>query len=285
MQFPTPYYNVLTIPTNKNSGARIVIDGVHGVIIEYNAANQIVGSWAITAGNDGQGNTFPDGFDSNSGGSGAQDVNMLNGQILFRVKNLTTTDGFVRDFGGNMSIGSSQIGAGDTNAILILQSKNQSDDGLHPEAVFVQRLQLQDEFGNPGFAVPVDPATPNADESFHNFGFAGAGGTLWSYGGSGIHPGYRLLNDKAQMVLTGRFKVPTGGPVAGQAMTTATAAAYQPNTVQSVAAAVITGLNPNSYVRCFYGANGVLNLGGPVAALAAGDVIEILSQHIDLAAT
>lgn len=285
MQFPTPYYNILTIPTNKNSGARIVIDGVHGAIIEYNALNQIVGSWAIAAGNDGHGQTFPDGFDSNSGGSGAEEVNMLNGQVLFRVKNLTTTDGAVEDFGGTMNLKSSMVGAGDTNAILVLQSKNESNDGLHPEAVFLQRVQLQDEFGNPGFVVPVDPATPNADESFHNFAFAGSGATLWSYGGSGVHPGYRLLNDKEQMVLTGRFTIPTGGAVAGQAMTQATISAYRPNAVQSVAATVITGTSPNSFVRCFYGVNGVLSLGGPVAALGAGDVIEVLSQHIDLLAT
>lgn len=62
MQGPDALLNILTIPPGATSGARIVIDGTRGAIFIYNAANQLVGSWSGTAGNDGLGNNYPADF-------------------------------------------------------------------------------------------------------------------------------------------------------------------------------------------------------------------------------
>lgn len=62
MQGPNALLNVLTIPPGATSGARIVLDGTRGAIFIYNAANQLVGSWSGTAGNDGLGNNYPADF-------------------------------------------------------------------------------------------------------------------------------------------------------------------------------------------------------------------------------
>jgi hypothetical protein len=48
----------LTIPFGATTGERIVLDGVHGVILLYNSANQLVASYAPINGSDGKGSTY-----------------------------------------------------------------------------------------------------------------------------------------------------------------------------------------------------------------------------------
>lgn len=42
MEFPVPSVSIFTIPTGATSGQRIVIDGTTGLILVYNASNQLV---------------------------------------------------------------------------------------------------------------------------------------------------------------------------------------------------------------------------------------------------
>lgn len=56
------YLAVLILPGGATSGARLVLDGIRDAILEYNAANQLVGSWAASGGNDGLGNDYDQGF-------------------------------------------------------------------------------------------------------------------------------------------------------------------------------------------------------------------------------
>jgi hypothetical protein len=56
------YQAVLILPGGATSGARLVLDGTRDAILEYNAANELVGSWAASAGNDGLGNNYPQGI-------------------------------------------------------------------------------------------------------------------------------------------------------------------------------------------------------------------------------
>ena len=242
----------------------------------------LVFSSTQATGTDQYGNVFKKGITSYNTGTG--NIVRLDTGAVFFTSTGSVTDGQVGDFGGTLNLRSIKATAADVACSMTLQSKINSFDGASPEIVAFNRIQLQNGIGNPGFVVNMDPNNPTADESFHHFAFAGAGATLWSAAPTGINPGYRLLADLGKMELAGRFVIPTGGPVGGQAMTIGLNAPYRPANVQSVAATVITGANPNSFVRCFYSTGGVLALGGPVAALAAGDVIEVMAADIDLIA-
>jgi hypothetical protein len=102
-----------------------------------------------------------------------QTITIEDGVISFTGPGITTA-GFLSDLGGTMQMFSAMVGAGDLSAGLILQSKNESDDGLAPELVIPERVQLQDPFGNPGVIRVSDPAVPNQDESWHSLGALGA---------------------------------------------------------------------------------------------------------------
>jgi hypothetical protein len=255
-------------------------------LVMYTSAGGALGtqsvSLATAATTDQYGNGIRAGLASYSGAN--RIAVLIAGQLIFTGLNYHT-DASIGDAGGTLNLISATNAApvGDRAAQMTLQSKNNSFDGLTPEAVFFCRVQLQDGLGNAGFTVPMDPGNPTADESFHHFAFAGAGATLWSSAGT-ITPGYRLLSDRGRMSLIGRFTVPTGGPVGGQAMTIALPNPYQPARVQSVNAWDLTGANANKPIRCFFDAAGVLNFGGPAASAAAGDTIEV-SGEIDLIAT
>jgi len=67
MQFPNNYQQVLIIPTGQNSGQRIVIDGVNGVIETYDANNNLITSIAAVAGTDQYGNQYPQGLSVTEG--------------------------------------------------------------------------------------------------------------------------------------------------------------------------------------------------------------------------
>ncbi len=237
------------------------------------ALGNLVYSITAAAGVDPYGNAFR--AEATDYSAGGQIVQIAAGTILFSAGGVTT-DGFIQDLGGTAQWFSSQFGAGDTSAGLILQAKNQSNDGVHPELVVTQRMQLQDETGKPSWICQVDPNSPNADEVFHNFGFVNAWG-----GGGQTTPGYRLQADKAEVLLGGSFSVPAG-VAAGQAMCAATPVQYQPNNVQSLTAWNLTGANANKQVRLFYTAAGILTFGGPLASVAGGDVLSMAFQSVAL---
>jgi hypothetical protein len=62
MQGEVGLLNVITVPPGAGLGQRIVIDGMRGAIFEYSSSNQLVGSWASSAGTDPYGNAYPAGF-------------------------------------------------------------------------------------------------------------------------------------------------------------------------------------------------------------------------------
>ncbi len=67
MQGPAGWLSTVTFPTGAGFGfaqvQRIVIDGTRGAIFEYDVNNNLVGSWAASAGVDPYGNGYPAGFD------------------------------------------------------------------------------------------------------------------------------------------------------------------------------------------------------------------------------
>jgi hypothetical protein len=68
MQGPNAVLNVITVPPGAGLGQRIVIDGERGAIFQYNSSNQLVTSWASSAGVDPYGNAYPAGLDISSAG-------------------------------------------------------------------------------------------------------------------------------------------------------------------------------------------------------------------------
>lgn len=62
MQGPQAVLNVITVPPGAGLGQRIVIDGTRGAIFEYDASNNLVGSWASKAGTDPYGHVYPSGL-------------------------------------------------------------------------------------------------------------------------------------------------------------------------------------------------------------------------------
>lgn len=239
----------------------------------------LVFSATQTSGTDQFGNAFVSGIASY--GAGGHVSRISAGKVAFSVTGLTTTDGSTQDFGGSMQIQSSQIGAGDTNCSIILQSKNQSNDGLHPEFVFQNRAQMQDEFGAPTGLVSVDPNTPNADESVHNFAFAAnfsqaAGRVPTSF--------YRVPmgvfasgNVKGHIAVRGSIVSANAAPPAGTAMTAAMGAGYGISPGQSIHMFNLTG---NVSLRGFVTGTGVIQISGPTAGIVANDIIDIPAQYL-----
>jgi hypothetical protein len=74
----------LTLPEGATSGARIVLDGTRDVILIYNAAGTLVGSWAASAGTDSLGNAFPANILVGAAGSPNVHIDVLGGEgIVF----------------------------------------------------------------------------------------------------------------------------------------------------------------------------------------------------------
>lgn len=62
MQGMASLQSVVTYPVGAGLGQRIIIDGPRGAIFEYDNANNLVASWAASAGVDDFGNPYPQGF-------------------------------------------------------------------------------------------------------------------------------------------------------------------------------------------------------------------------------
>jgi len=80
LEGPTPYLAVMTLPPGATTQqARLVFDGIRGAIFFYDNTGALVGSWAISAGNDGLGHSYPQGLSVNQGtftlGGGAVTIN------------------------------------------------------------------------------------------------------------------------------------------------------------------------------------------------------------------
>lgn len=67
MQSPNSLQSVVTYPVGAGLGQRIVIDGPRGAIFEYDSGNNLVGSWASSAGTDPYGHPYPAGFSITTG--------------------------------------------------------------------------------------------------------------------------------------------------------------------------------------------------------------------------
>lgn len=71
MQGPSALLNVITVPPGATiTSPRLVIDGVRGAIFVYQSGGPVgalIGSWAISAGTDPYGNTYPQGLNVSVG--------------------------------------------------------------------------------------------------------------------------------------------------------------------------------------------------------------------------
>jgi hypothetical protein len=76
MQGPNAVLSTVTYPVGAGKGQRITIDGPRGAIFEYDASNNLVGSWASKAGTDPYGHSYPEGF-SISGSSIIEGVDFV----------------------------------------------------------------------------------------------------------------------------------------------------------------------------------------------------------------
>ena len=62
MQGPAALLSVVTYPVGAGLTQRLVVDGPRGAIFEYDASNNLVGSWAASAGTDPYGHAYLAGF-------------------------------------------------------------------------------------------------------------------------------------------------------------------------------------------------------------------------------
>lgn len=272
------------------NGARMVITGGlsqffsldPAKLVMYTSAGGALGHQSVSLATadttDQYGNAILAGLASYNGA--AQIVQMIAGQVLFKGAGITTP-GVMQDFGGSMQIQSSQFGAGDTNCSIILQAKNQSNDGLHPEFVFQNRAQMQDEFGAPTGIVSVDPNSPNADESIHNFAFApnfsqAAGRVPTSFYRTAMGV-FASGNVKQHICVRGSIVSANAAPLAGTAMTQAMGAGYGISPGQSIHMFNLTG---NVSLRGFVTGTGVIQISGPTAGIAVNDIIDIPAQYL-----
>lgn len=238
----------------------------------------LVFSACQTSGTDQFGNAFVAGIASYGSGHVSR---ISAGQLAFSTPGLTTTDGTLSDFGGTAQWFSSKVGAADTAAGIILQAKNESNDGLFPEIVTIARVQMQDPVGNPGVILSVDPNSPNADESIHNYAFAAnfsqaAGRVPTSF--------YRVPFGvfasgaaKQHICVRGSIVSANAAPPAGTAMTAAMGAGYGISPGQSIDMKNLTG---NVSLRGFVTGTGVIQVSGPTAGIAANDIIDIPAQYL-----
>lgn len=136
------------------------------------------------------------------------------------------------------------------------------------------KLLLQ---GSPVDAVPaIHPGSSATPETWQTVTFANA----WTQAAAPRLPtGFMITPlSPTQMIMGGSVVVPAA-PAAPQAITTAIPAAYRPVSTQSLHAVNLTG---NVYVRFFIGSGGQLSFGGPLASVAAGNILDIPPQLVNL---
>lgn len=127
MQFPEALLNVLTIPPGAGEGQRIVLDGVRGAIFEYDSNNDLVASWASSAGTDPYGNAYPAGI-SISSASVLGPYVVLNSSGLFLYSGAPSPGNLIAaiaayagtDSYGNPFVQGAQFGAPGTDQISLI---------------------------------------------------------------------------------------------------------------------------------------------------------------------
>jgi hypothetical protein len=176
------------------------------------AAGNLIASIAAAAGTDSHTNTYPAGITSYNNAGAKPYVNLFEGQILFQSRSPASfAAGVVIDQGqGTLSAQSSSTASGDTPASIILQSKDESEDGTAPELVIGQRTQAQ------GPINAENPSSPANDEVWHSLGTPAAGWT------NNQIAEYKLLADAGGVAIRIRDLSPPGAkPADGSVVWTA----------------------------------------------------------------
>jgi len=214
-----------------------------------------------------QGRTYQEGICSYSIGATDNFTELTGNTLVLKAATELLTGLITESAVGILALESGTSAGGDTRAAMNLIATLETIDTVSPMIRTFGRIQLQDGSGNPSWIAQVDPNSPNADESFHNYTFING----WTGGGRAT-PGFRLQADKAEILVGGSFTVPVGF-AGGQNITNSIPVQYRPNNNQSFACRNLTG-NKLVFIDIASG-GGALQFAGPAANAVAGDIIDM----------
>ena len=250
MQGPGSYGNTFTIPQGATSGQRITIDGTRGAIFEYNSSNQLVGSWADSAGtNDGYGNAY------------------LEGQVTYLPGAGGTTSIACQNSDGTIAYWYASSPAGpwsEVTALGLILGATLADTYVQ-WSTYYGGLELPPLFEIQG----ITPGTNGTAEYWHPLTLASG----WS-AVAGFHtPSYRL-NALGNVELTGRITNPSAAE--GSEIASLPSGYYSSsyNLVTTCGIQQAVALSTTRNIELFLGTAGKLNLFG-ISATAGSTTVDI----------